>query len=273
MTPLTAGAGGAAAPATTVDDYAVFCRGLGTLTGIDLMQYKRRQMERRVRAFAERRNAATLPDFLRMLERDEELLGAFLDRLMINVSQLWRNPEQWDTIASELLPELARAGRLRAWSAGCSYGAEAYTLAALCQSTIPTVPVRITGTDIDPRVIERARGGRFDDEDARNAPAAALARWFVREDCAWIANHSLRTLVQFEVGDLLRIVPEPDSYDLILCRNTAIYFADTARDALHRRLADALSPGGFVVLGATERIGAPAEIGLSSVHPFTYRRI
>jgi chemotaxis protein methyltransferase CheR len=78
--------------------------------------------------------------------------------------------------------------------------------------------------------------------------------------------------MQFEVGDLLRIRRLSASYDLILCRNTVIYFTDTIRDELHARLAHALRPGGYLVVGGTERVGDPRSIKLEPAHPFIYRK-
>src|SRR6185437_16886214 len=115
-------------PAFKRDDYTDFCEGVRRLTGIDLGQYKRPQMERRIRTFAESRGATSLPDYLRRLSDDRAQLESFLDRMTINVSQLWRNPEQWERLAAAVLPELATTGQIRVWSAGCSYGAEAYTI-------------------------------------------------------------------------------------------------------------------------------------------------
>ena len=199
------------------DDYLDFCEGVRRLTGIDLGQYKRPQMERRIRSFAESRGAASLPDYLRRLSDDRAQLESFLDRMTINVSQLWRNPEQWDRIATSVLPELAEAGRIRSWSAGCSYGAEAYTLAALCRSTVPSALAEVHGTDIDGRMVERARAGVFSEADARSAPPAELKRWFDRtENGDWQARAELRMLTRFETGDLLRDRFPRAGYDLVL---------------------------------------------------------
>lgn len=265
------------APATRDgDDYVAFCRAVRTMVGIDLSQYKRGQMERRIRSFAQRRGADGLADYLVRLRRDPAELDEFLDRVTINVSQLWRNPEQWRLLEREVLPELlAAAGprRLRAWSAGCSYGAEAYTLAALlCGLTAGRPRAEIVGTDIDRRMIERARTGRFSDDDARSAPAEPLRRWFSRTDDGWEATAPLRALVRFEVGDLLRMRIPERAYDLVLCRNTVIYFTEDVRDALHAQLARSLRPGGCLVIGATERVSDPSALGLVATHPFTYRK-
>ena len=163
-------------PAYRRDDYIEFCEGVRRLTGIDLAQYKRPQMERRIRSFADRRGIDGLADYLGALAADRDALEQFLDRMTINVSQLWRNPEQWDRLGTAILPELARAGTIRAWSAGSSYGAEAYTLAAICRRVAPGCKVEIRGTDIDARMVARAREGRLGADDARTAPRAERAR-------------------------------------------------------------------------------------------------
>jgi len=203
---------------------------------------------------------------------DKELLEELLDRVTINVSQLWRHPDQWARLEGGLLKELSGGGRVRAWSAGCSYGAEAYTLAAVCSQAIPGVPVRIVGTDIDQRMVARAKAGAFSVDDARSAPAGAMQRWFERTDKGWQAKQALRAMTHFEVGDLLKLRPQASSYELIMCRNTVIYFADLIRDELHASFAHALRPGGLLVVGGTERVCDPKALGLVPVRPFIYRK-
>ena len=93
-------------PGTGVDEYVLFCEGVRVLAGLDLLQYKRGQMERRLRSFAQRLGMASLADYLLVLQRDAVELDRFLDRVTINVSQLWRNPEQWVTLGAEIVPVL-----------------------------------------------------------------------------------------------------------------------------------------------------------------------
>jgi chemotaxis protein methyltransferase CheR len=255
------------------DDYVAFCVGVHKLCGVDLGQYKRGQMERRIRTFSTERGHATLPAYLRVLAGDPAEVDAFLDRVTINVSQLWRNPEQWTALGEQVLPALAREGRIRAWSAGCSYGAEAYTLAAICRQVAPRAFLDILGTDIDKRMVARAREGRFSAEDARTAPQEALSQEFARTPEGWQASPALRAIVRFEVGDLLRMRVQKERFDLVLCRNTVIYFTPDVRDALHARLVESLRPGGHLMIGATERVNGSAELGLETVGPFLYRRI
>jgi chemotaxis protein methyltransferase CheR len=251
-----------------VDDFAPFCEAVRALCGVDLRQYKRAQMERRIRTWIARRGTEDLAAYARRLGTDPAELDAFLDRVTINVSQLWRHPDQWSALARTILPELAERGRLRAWSAGCSYGAEAYTLAAVCREAISGVRVQIEGTDLDHRMVARARAGTFTPEDARGAPPRSLERFFP----GGRATDELRRMVSFATGDLLRMAVPRERYDLVLCRNTVIYFTEEVRDALHARLAKALKPGGFLVVGTSERVADPRAFGLTSPFHFIYRK-
>ena len=251
-----------------VDDFIPFCEAVRAICGVDLLQYKRGQMERRIRTWMARRGTEDLAEYARRLRAVAAVLVSFLDRVTINVSQLWRHPEQWTALAETILPELAVRGRLRAWSAGCSYGAEAYTLAAVCREAIPSARVEITGTDLDHRMVARAHQGAFTPEDARGAPQRSIERFFPGGQ----AIDELRRMVSFGIGDLLRMPVPRERYELVLCRNTVIYFTEAVRDALHLRLVESLKPGGYLVVGTSERVADPRALGLTSPFHFIYRK-
>ena len=255
------------------DDYVALCEMVRRLCSVDLLQYKRGQMERRVRTFAQRRGTPDLTAYGQRLEADADELDAFLDRVTINVSHLWRHEDQWTALGKTILPELAQRGRIRCWSAGSSYGAEAFTLAAIAKESVPTARVEIQGTDLDRRMVERARAARFSVEEARTAPQSLLRRWFLPADeGGWQAKPELMRMTRFDVGDLLRMPVPQGRYDLIMCRNTVIYFTEEVRDALHARLADALAPGGYLVVGTSERVANATALGLMSPFHFIYRK-
>jgi chemotaxis protein methyltransferase CheR len=270
--PVAAAAAPLASPKAGVDDYVYFCEGVRSMAGLDLLQYKRGQMERRLRSFSQRLGIPSLSDYLVLLKQDPVELERFLDRVTINVSQLWRNPEQWATIGGEVIPQLAATGRIRIWSAGCSYGAECYTIAAVCLERAASAKVEVKGTDIDPRMLERARAGVFSEEDVRTVPPASLSRWFERSDAGWQAKRELHKVISFEGADLLSMPVPKQVYDLVLCRNVVIYFKEDVRDELHRRLATSLRSGGFLVVGSTERVSSAAELELTPAQPFIYRK-
>jgi chemotaxis protein methyltransferase CheR len=263
----------AAPAAEPADDFVAFCEQVRVLCGVDLLQYKRGQMERRIRSWTTRRGTPELAAYARRLKAEPEELDAFLDRVTINVSHLWRHEDQWIALSRKILPELAERGRVRCWSAGSSYGAEAFTLAAIARESVPNARVEIQGTDLDRRVVDRARKGRFTAEDARSAPPALLKKWFdAVDEGGWQAKPELLRMTRFEVGDLLRMPVQAGRYDLIMCRNTVIYFTEEVRDALHARLADALPPGGYLVVGTSERVTDPTGLGLTSPFHFIYRK-
>jgi chemotaxis protein methyltransferase CheR len=255
------------------DDFVALCELVRTLCGVDLSQYKRAQMERRVRTWTQRRGTPDLSEYGKRLRADSEELDAFLDRVTINVSHLWRHEDQFEALRRSILPELAPKGRVKIWSAGSSYGAEAYTIAAVCRDTVPNVRVEIQGTDLDKRMVARARTGVFTPEDARTAPPKMLEKHFVKQpEGGWVAKPELQRMVRFETGDLLRMPIPAERYDVVFCRNTVIYFTEEVRDALHERLVKALAPGGYLIVGTSERVADPRGLGLTSPFHFIYRK-
>ena len=256
------------------DDFVALCETVRSICGVDLSQYKRNQMERRVRTWTERRGTPDLAEYGKRLRREPEELDAFLDRVTINVSHLWRHEEQFEVLRRSILPELVKRGRpVRIWSAGSSYGAEAYTIAAVCRDTAPSLRVEIDGTDLDKRMVARAKEGRFSPEDARTSPPDLLKRHFTPLPAGgWEARPELKRMVRFQTGDLLRMAVPADRYDVIFCRNTVIYFTEEVRDALHARLVKALAAGGHLVVGTSERVADTRGLGLTSPFHFVYRK-
>jgi chemotaxis protein methyltransferase CheR len=273
--PRPAAPAGPAFTATVkADDFTALCELVRQLCGVDLGQYKRNQMERRVRTWCERRGTPDLSAYGQQLKKDAAELDAFLDRVTINVSHLWRHEDQFEVLRTKILPELTQTrSRLKIWSAGSSYGAEAYTIAAVCRETIPNVGVEINGTDLDKRMVARARQGIFTPEDARTSPKSMLQRHFdPQPDGGWVAKPELKRMVKFENGDLLRMPVPSERYDVVFCRNTVIYFTEDVRDALHARLVSSLALGGYLVVGTSERVADPRGMGLTSPFHFIYRK-
>ena len=172
-------------------------------------------------------------------------LDEFLDRVTINVSHLWRNPEQWERLRHDVLPELAAERH------ACAPGAPAAPTAPRPTRSPPSAAersrarrVEILGTDIDRRMVERARAASFTAEDVRDAPPSALARFFDRRRTSgWRPTPELRALVSLRGRrPAAHAARRPRAYDLVLCRNTVIYFNEDVRDALHARLGERAAP-------------------------------
>lgn len=191
---------------------------------------------------------------------DPSLANRAVEALLNNESSFYRDLPVFQLIDHKALATLAdlrkRERRLRIWSAGCSTGQEAYSLAMLLRDAGARWKgwtFDITGTDISASAVARARAGRFTQfEIQRGLPARAMLRWFTQEDEDWQADPSLRHMIRFSTHNLFD--PPPGVFDLILCRNVLMYFAVPSRTLVMERLAGALDTGGLLVLGAGETV-------------------
>jgi len=167
------------------EQYELVRRKVLALVNIDLAHYKSRQMQRRLNALLTRSGKASWEEYFLHLERNPEALRSFKAYLTINVSRFFRDRPKWDHLAGQVLPELLQERRrLRIWSAGCSNGAEAYTLAMILHDlgAIDTGHY-ILATDIDTDVLEKAKqGGPYTREDVQEVPTHHLATHFDVED-------------------------------------------------------------------------------------------
>lgn len=253
--------------------YELLGRKLKQLTGIDLTAYKSRQMIRRLTSYLKRVEAANFFALARRIEQDEAALQHLTDFLMINVSEFFRNPERYEVLETKVLPELRREfGRLTIWSAGCSIGAEPYSLAMLLAEQEEQVQHNVLGTDIDAKAIRVARAGIYGEDKLREVSETRRRRFFHRtDDGQWKIDTGIQKQVRFRLHDLLAD-PYPQRVHLILCRNVVIYFTDQAKEGIYRRFAEALVPGGYLMIGSTESIFNPGNFGLRTAGPFLYQK-
>ena len=253
-------------------DYVHFCQKVKKLTDIDLERYKGQQMHRRLESYRSRNG---MPDFVALgnsVQRDPEKLRALVDFLTINVSEFFRNPDQWKAMREKILPELAPRGQaIKAWSAGSSCGQEAYTLAVIL-SDIGWTGSSILGTDIDEPSLKRAEEGIYTREESAGIPKHLLAKHFVPDGTGYRAGDRLKRMVSFRKKNLLSD-DYPSCLDLAMCRNVLIYFTDKGKNQVIAGLAGSLREGGVLFTGATEAIFNPGMFGLVQMQPFFYRRL
>lgn len=254
---------------TSMDEreYILVKRNIRELLEINLDDYKSRQMQRRLKAQLARSGFRTWQRYFSHLKEDPEALQAFKNYLTINVSEFFRDPHKWEHLASKVLPPMLKNGaRLRIWSAGCSHGAEPYTLAMLLDdlSSSPNHH-RILATDIDRAMLDRAReGGPYTADDVRHVAKRRLARCFERKDDGYWVKPFLRTRVSFRQHNLLEDAFEK-RFDLIVCRNVVIYFVEETKRMLYRQFAESLRTGGVLFVGGTEIISSLSELPLQSI--------
>lgn len=254
-------------------EYAALAQLLKQRTGLDLGSYRPEQVGRRLAGALQRMGLGSVEELVARAHRDPGVLDELVDRLTINVSEFFRNPELFQVLRDRVLPELReRFGSLRVWSAGCSNGAEPYSVAMLLAEVDPGGAWSVLGTDIDRQVLAQAAEGRYRDEDVRHVSPARRARFLVREGDGWRVHPSLQKRVRFRRHDLLRD-PFGGPWHLILCRNVVIYFTEEAKRTLYRRFAESLLPGGYLFVGAAEQVAGARELGFEPAHPFFYRRV
>ena len=254
-------------------EFQLFRRRLHERFGFDLGAYKTEQMERRTRQWMGRRGVATMAALIRLLERDERARSEFLDYLTINTSQFFRDPPTWELLRSRVLPGLlASFGRLRIWSAGCSIGAEPYTLAIILDEMGEAGRHLLLATDIDEEALARAREAEYHELHLTTVPEAVRRRYFTRTPSgAWRLDPRIAAAVRFARHDLLKD-PYPGSQHLILCRHVLIYLTPEAQAHLITGLSRALVPGGVLVVGGPEQIGNPEAYALERLAHSIYRR-
>lgn len=255
-------------------EYHYFMTKIRRLTGIDLGQYKSRQMQRRLGSLLSRNGAKNYVEYYKLLESDRHALQNFLDSLTINVSEFFRNPDKFEELRKRVLPELLnRRDEVRIWSAGCAHGAEPYSVAILMDELSDSVRHSILATDIDATTLAKAKQAVYREVDVKNVSRHRLSTYFIhdREASTYAVRPHIRDRVVFQVHDLLKD-PFPTDLDLILCRNVVIYFTEDAKASLYKRFYESLREGGVLFVGGTEMVFGASSMGYESVSPFLYRR-
>jgi chemotaxis protein methyltransferase CheR len=192
----------------------------------------------------------------RLSEGSVELRTAVVAAMATNETSFFRDVRPFDLLRDEIVPEVLRArpaGALRLWSAGASTGQEAYSLAIVLREHFPGTPASILATDLGEDVLAAARAGSFSQlEVNRGLPAALLVRYFRRQGLRWEVTDAVRALVTFRRLNLARPLPALAAMDVVFLRNVLIYFDDTTRAEVLARVAGAMRPGGYLVLGSAE---------------------
>jgi chemotaxis protein methyltransferase CheR len=253
-------------------DFAYFVKKIEELTTIDLNLYKEGQMRRRLTSLCVKKGFPTFAAYFQAIASDKEVLYEFLDRMTINVSEFWRNPNRWKVLEDTLLPDMySRHSHLKCWSAACSTGEEPYTLAMILD-TIKKGSAQVIGADIDEGALAKARAGVYPDRSVRDVPPSYLKSYFTRDGDNYKIADSLKSMVKYQKLNLL-IDRFETGFDLIICRNVMIYFTEEAKQLLYRKFVDALKPGGILFVGSTEQIFSPSQYQLEPAETFFYRKV
>ncbi|HEX9050379.1 MAG TPA: protein-glutamate O-methyltransferase CheR [Anaeromyxobacter sp.] len=225
-------------------------------TGVDLRGQRAPMLARRAAVRLTATRSPTTEEYLARLRCDLVEPWALLERLTIKVSRLYRDPVAFEILRARAIPELRRArgeGALRAWSAGCAHGQEAWGLAMLLAGS--GGPWSVLATDVDRSALTRARSGRYPRAQAADVPYDLAARWLEAGGDADVrVAPALAGGVRFAAHDLASPAPPPGggTFDLVACRNVLMYFLPASQAEVLSRVVDRIAPDGWLLLGEAE---------------------
>ena len=245
------------------------------LCRINLHDGKKALVQARLNKRLRQLGIRSYPEYLEMVEADEtgRELTHMIDTLTTNLTYFFREADHFDHLRDEVLNKVdpRTDQRLRIWSAGCSSGEEAYTLAMVAREAVPEIDrmdALILGTDISTRVLAVARQGAYSEARFKDTPPDMRRKYFEKDPGQpgfFRARQELLKLIRFRKLNLMDSWPMKQPFDVIFCRNVMIYFDKKTQNELVQRFFDALRPGGVFMVGHSESLTGIA-------HRFRYVR-
>ncbi|HEY4319335.1 MAG TPA: CheR family methyltransferase [Herbaspirillum sp.] len=228
-------------------------------TGHDFTHYKKATVLRRIERRMQVNCVSTLSEYLAYLEREQDETPLLLQDMLISVTNFFRDRDGFEALEREIVPTLfdgAAAGvQIRAWTAGCATGEEAYSVAMLLAEQArryqPAVDIQVFATDIDKRAIGVGRRGIYPESIAADVSADKLQQFFNKDGNQYQIKKDIREKVLFAAHNILRDPPFSRVH-LITCRNLLIYLSRDVQQKIFEMFHFALLPGGYLFLGSSE---------------------
>lgn len=269
--------------AISSEEVAVWSRYIQDTCGIVLDQSKAYLLETRLDGLLRETGVSSFSGLYYKLKADASntLRGKVVDAITTNETSFFRDSAPFELLRHKLLPELIdRRGKLgvrpipiRIWSAACSTGQEVYTAGIVFKDLLGSFSgydIRILGTDISNRAVAAASRGYFSDlEVGRGLPPSIAGKYFIREAAGWKIHDEIRALATFRKMNLLEAFSFPAPFDIILCRNVAIYFSEPDRARMFRNFGRCLARDGSLIVGSTESLTGLCPDFVPQRHPRT----
>jgi two-component system CheB/CheR fusion protein len=249
------------------DDLGRIFLSLKQQTGIDFSSYKVATLNRRIQRRMALHRITKLSHYARFLRKNQDEVRALFDDLLINVTRFFRDPRLFRELRKRFLPALLkkknRHGELRAWVPGCATGEEVYSLAICILETLgqraSEMRIQIFGTDLSEAMIDHARAGIYSNAIAKDVSPGRLKRFFEERDSTYQISRRVRDICTLARQNILTDPPF-SRLDLISCRNVLIYLSPQMHKRCIPQFHHALNPGGLLILGPAESIGAFDEL-------------
>lgn len=253
-------------------------------SGLQLVSEKMSMIQSRLRHRLKAVGIDSFPKYAQFVCSDSGVSERreMISALTTNVSHFFREQHHFDILQKTILPakidNLRKGGRFRVWSAGCSNGQEAYSIAMATLDCFPEVSeldFKILATDIDQKVVSFASEGMYPQRFLSGIDEVRLKKYFDEyrdgSEASFQAKSSIKSTVVFKELNLLSDWPMKQQMDVIFCRNVVIYFDAITQSSLWPRFKKQLKPDGFLFLGHSERISDPDLSGFVNQGPTTYR--
>lgn len=234
--------------------------------GFNCEDYKQPHLKRRLAVRLRATQSKSYRDYSQILLRNAEEERLLKETLTVNVTELFRNPETYESVYDNVLPELMKAKKdlkfIKIWSAGCSNGEEPYSIAIMLSqflgNSIKRYNISILATDIDEDSLGKAEKGIFQEKQLEKIGKERIDNYFDKKDSNYQVKEDLKKLVKVKRHDLIS-GPKMGGFDIIFCRNVTIYFEQKLQETLYMNFYDSLNEGGFFVMGKTETLVGPAS--------------
>ena len=238
-------------------------------TGHDFSMYKKNTVYRRIERRMSIHQISRIALYVRYLQENPQEVELLFKELLIGVTSFFRDPEAWEQVQGEAIPALLAGnpsgGCLRAWSAGCSTGEEAYSLAIAFKEALDQVrppekfTLQIFATDLDQDAIDRARQGVYPVNIAANVLPERLKRFFIKEESGYRVCKEIREMVTFATQNII-MHPPFTRLDMLICRNLLIYLTPELQKKLMPLFHYSLNPGGVLFLGSSEAVSTFTDL-------------
>ncbi len=238
---------------------------LRTKTGHDFSLYKKTTVYRRIERRMGIHQIDGIASYVRYLQDNPQELELLFKELLIGVTSFFRDPAVWELFRNELVTMLLEGrpsgGQLRAWSAGCSTGEEAYSLAIIFREALEQInpnagfSLQIFATDLDQDAIDKARQGIYLPNIEADVSSERLNRFFTKDERGYRVNKEVREMVTFATQNVI-MDPPFTKLDILICRNLLIYLTNELQKKLLPLFYYSLNPGGMLLLGSAETANA-----------------
>ena len=253
------------------DEIQLFSKYIHDICGIHIEAYKAYLLETRLGKLLEAENCQSFSEFYQKVKADSSktLEKQIIDAITTNETLFFRDNSPFELLKFKILPEVIdqRTSKIpnsstpipiRIWSSACSTGQEVFSIAIVLKELLNNSTrynVKLLGTDLSDNAIRQASYGTYNKfEIERGLPRERLRRYFVPNGAGWKIKDEIRSMATFRRLNLMNPFVSLGKFDIIFCRNVAIYFTLEDRKKLFNKIADALEPGGYLIIGSTESL-------------------